>query len=122
VHKIKTDSLDNDGLKVGERLYQYQDKYKKHQESIKEHLKETYSFKPHISKNTDEILKNREKALEEVRQKYSLQDGGNKRAKSSPHLNQINEVTDENKQETEPPVIDKDLTDYYKKLESRFNE
>ena len=51
---------------VSERLYDYQNKYKKNLEEIKSKYKETYSFRPEISKNTNEILENRQKIMEEI--------------------------------------------------------
>jgi hypothetical protein len=85
---------------------------------MKEQFKETYSFKPEISKNTQEILKNREKALDEVKNKYSIHETSTikRRSNSISQVHQIDEV-DEERHETIG-----DLTSYYKKLESRLDE
>jgi hypothetical protein len=137
-----TNIEEEQNLKVGERLYSYQDKYKKNVEAMKDQYKESYTFKPQISKNTDEILKNREIALEEVRNKYSVHENN----RGSPHnknnnklrvsggssnspqhrYDRIEEVRDEdndNYEDYKPKdTNDHDLTKYYKKLESRLNE
>jgi len=59
----------NKNKNVGERLFKYQDKYKKNKELISECLKENYSFKPEISKNTYEILRKRDLELEEIQRR-----------------------------------------------------
>lgn len=58
-------------VKVGDRLFDYQKKYTQKREEKKDLYKEEYSFKPEISKNTNEILKQRELTLNLVKQKYS---------------------------------------------------
>ena len=55
---------------VSERLYDYQNIYKKNLEEKKSKYKETYSFRPEISKNTNEILENRQKIMEEIKSRY----------------------------------------------------
>ena len=55
---------------VSERLYDYQNIYKKNLEEKKSKYKETYSFRPEISKNTKEILENRQKIMEEIKSRY----------------------------------------------------
>jgi hypothetical protein len=95
---------------------------------MKEQLKESYSFKPQISRNTDEILKNREKALEEVRSKYIKESSDEKKRRSNslssfPICIPINEVQNEDVEtEPKPEEIDYGLNDYYKKLEKRLDE
>jgi hypothetical protein len=132
--KIQTTSSrvgEEGSVEVGDRLFKYQDKYKKNQETMKEMYKESYSFKPQISKNTDEILKNRELALEEVRNKYSIQETSTIKRRSNSsnsfpiYNNQIDEVQNEEHEETDyrqEAVVDHDIQDYYKKLESRLDE
>lgn len=46
-----------------ERLQNYNKIYQQNREELKENYKETYSFKPKISKNTEMILKNRQDYL-----------------------------------------------------------
>ena len=55
---------------VSERLYDYQNKYRKNLEEKKSKYKETYSFRPEISKNTKEILENRQKIMDEIKSRY----------------------------------------------------
>jgi hypothetical protein len=72
-----TNSNINNCSNVGERLYNYKKKYDKNLEEIKNKFKETYSFKPIISKNTNEILENRKKLLEELKERYEINDNSN---------------------------------------------
>ncbi len=61
-------------MEVGRRLLNYQEKYKKKLEEMKEIQKETlesFPFKPEINKNTYEILKQRDIILQEIKTKYS---------------------------------------------------
>ena len=62
-----------DNLKVGDRLFHYQSKYKQNLEERKtQYEKETtYPFHPKISKNTKEILENKKKMMEEIKKRYS---------------------------------------------------
>ena len=55
---------------VVERLYDYRNKYEKNLEEMKSRYQENYSFKPEISKNTNEILENRQKTMEEIKSRY----------------------------------------------------
>lgn len=59
----------NNNSHVGERLYNYQNIYKKNIEEKTGTYKENYSFKPEISKNTHEILRKRDLELEEVKRR-----------------------------------------------------
>lgn len=56
---------------VGERLYEYQSKYIKNLLDKKNLYLENYSFKPKISENTDEILKNKKRMIEEMNNVYA---------------------------------------------------
>ena len=62
---------------VGERLYNYKKKYDKNLEEIKNKFKETFPFKPIISKNTNDILENKKKLLEELKERYEIKDYSN---------------------------------------------
>lgn len=87
--------LPNDNLKVGERLYQYQNLYKSNIDNIRENNQESYSFKPEISKNTNEILRQREAIMEEIRKKYDSEEiQSQNEVKPRQHIitSQINEI------------------------------
>ena len=53
---------------IGERLYNYQNEYKKNLEKIKIKNEKFYSFKPKISKNTNLILENRKRINNLIKQ------------------------------------------------------
>ena len=53
---------------VSKRLFDYQNKYKENLEDIRSKYKENYSFKPEISKNTDIILNNRRRKMEQIKE------------------------------------------------------
>ena len=53
---------------VGKRLFNYQIKYKEKLEDIRSKYKENFSFKPEISKNTDIILSNKKKMMEQIKE------------------------------------------------------
>ena len=52
---------------VSKRLFDYQNKYKEKLEEKKSKYKQSYSFKPEISKNTDMILNNKKKMIEQIK-------------------------------------------------------
>lgn len=56
-----------DNLDVGSRLFKYQEKYRTNLENIKDNLKEYHPYKPKISKNTDKIILEREKKINEIK-------------------------------------------------------
>ena len=56
---------DQNTTDVSKRLFDYQNKYKEKLEDIRSKYKENYSFKPEISKNTDIILNNKKKKMEQ---------------------------------------------------------
>ncbi len=58
-------------LDVSKRLFDYQNKYKEKLEDIRSKYKESYPFKPEISKNTDNILNNKKKVMEQIKEKES---------------------------------------------------
>ncbi len=78
---LDTSSLhEEENLEVGRRLLNYQEKYKKKLEEMKEIQKETlesFPFKPEINKNTYEILKQRDLILQEIKNKYSEENDKN---------------------------------------------
>ena len=53
---------------VSKRLFDYQNKYKEKLEDIRSKYKENYSFKPEISKNTDIILSNKKRMMEQIKE------------------------------------------------------
>ena len=53
---------------VSKRLFDYQNKYKEKLEDIRSKYKVSYSFKPEISKNTDTILNNKKKMMEQIKE------------------------------------------------------
>jgi hypothetical protein len=53
---------------VSKRLFDYQNKYKEKLEDIRSKYKENYSFKPEISKNTDIILSNKKRMMENIKE------------------------------------------------------
>ncbi len=93
---------------VGERLYDYKNKYEKNLEEKKTKYKESYSFKPEISKNTKEILENRQKILNDIKSRYIINSDYNNNGNVLLKINEkrleqleesvkkINELTDEN--------------------------
>ena len=62
-YKTEQNSFD-----VSKRLFDYQNKYKEKLEDIRSKYKENYSFKPEISKNTDIILNNRRRMMEQIKE------------------------------------------------------
>ena len=56
---------------VVERLYDYRNKYEKNLEEMKSRYQENYSFKPEISRNTNEILENRQKSMDIIKSNFS---------------------------------------------------
>ena len=54
---------------VSKRLFDYQNKYKEKLEDIRSRYEQNYSFKPEISKNTDIILSNKKKLMEQIKEK-----------------------------------------------------
>ncbi len=55
-------------INIGERLYNYQNEYKKNLEKIKIKNEKFYSFQPKISKNTNSILENRKRINNLIKQ------------------------------------------------------
>jgi len=49
-----------------QRLFNYQKIYDKKKEDLRENFKETFPFKPQLSKNTDVILRNRENFVKQM--------------------------------------------------------
>ena len=96
--KINSDKLpvDNENKKVGERLYEYQSKYRQKIEEMKSQYETSYSFKPKISKNTNEILLNKQKMIEEIKNRYSnnqsrANEGDSNLLESAKKINEITE-------------------------------
>lgn len=122
--KINSDKLpvDNENKKVGERLYEYQSKYRQKIEEMKSQYKTSYSFKPKISKNTNEILLNKQKMIEEIKNRYSnnqsrLNEGDSNLIESAKKINEITEEdmnsianyehsTDNNIKEDKKEIVD----------------
>ena len=122
--KINSDKLpvDNENKKVGERLYEYQSKYRQKIEEMKSQYKTSYSFKPKISKNTNEILLNKQKMIEEIKNRYlnnqsRLNEGDSNLIESTKKINEITEEdmnsianyehsTDNNIKEDKKEIVD----------------
>ena len=113
VPKINEMTCDTNGTtessnrKVGERLYEYREKYLRNLEEKKDRYKESYSFKPSISKNTEEILKQRQRVMNEIKRRYGEEkEGTNGVEKENGEVEveiedkTINELSEENKQVT----------------------
>ena len=62
---FKTEQNNND---VSKRLFEYQNKYKEKLEEKRSKFKKSYSFKPEISKNTDLILYNKKKMMNQIKE------------------------------------------------------
>ena len=75
---FKTEQNNSD---VSKRLFDYQNKYKEKLEEKRSKYKKSYSFKPEISKNTDIILNNKKKMMNQIKENEN---------------NLINNVQDEN--------------------------
>jgi len=86
-------------LPVEERLLNYGQLYKQKHENFKENFKENYSFKPEINKNTEEILRNKQEMIEEIKQKMRNKNNKNKEIISiSSDRNNINNENKSNKE------------------------
>ena len=70
-----TVKTDQNSSNVSKRLFDYQNKYKEKLEDIRDKYKKTYSFKPQISKNTDAILTNKKKMMEQMKEEQNINDG-----------------------------------------------
>ena len=88
---------------IGERLYNYQNEYKKNLEKIKIKNEKFYSFKPKISKNTNLILENRRKNIEYIKQNpyfnnYDSIIHYSREKEFDDSMNHINEINEKVKQ------------------------
>ncbi len=91
---------------VGNRLFNYQNEYKKKLEEIKVKNEKNYSFKPKISKNTNLILQRKQRIKDLMREKQLFEDyykqiNGTEKNKENEDKKEeenkkINELTDEN--------------------------
>ena len=91
---------------VGNRLYNYQNEYKKKLEEIKVKNEKNYSFKPKISKNTNLILQRKQRIKDLMREKQLFEDyykqinitekNKENEDKKEEENKKINELTDEN--------------------------
>ena len=68
-HSIISYKTEQNSTDVSKRLFDYQNKYKEKLEDIRSKYKQNYSFKPEISKNTDTILNNKKKLMEQIKEK-----------------------------------------------------
>ena len=98
----KTDQNTSD---VSKRLFDYQNKYKEKLEDIRSKYKENYSFKPEISKNTDTILNNKKRMMEQLKENEmniinNIQEQEEAEADSN-NNNDINENGNENYNDNE---------------------
>ena len=91
---------------VGNRLYNYQNEYKKKLEEIKVKNEKNYSFKPKISKNTNLILQRKQRIKDLMREKQLFEDyykqfnitekNKENKDKKEEENKKINELIDEN--------------------------
>ena len=91
---------------VGNRLFNYQNEYKKKLEEIKVKNEKNYSFKPKISKNTNLILQRKQRIKDLMREKQLFEDyykqinitekNKENEDKKEEENKKINELTDEN--------------------------
>ena len=87
---------------VSKRLFDYQNKYKEKLEDIRSKYKESYSFKPEISKNTDDILNNKKKMMEQIKENENnlinnIQEGNEYEVNYHNKMNNNNNVSNYNK-------------------------
>ena len=60
--------IEQNNADVSKRLFDYQNKYKEKLEEKRSKFKKSYSFKPEISKNTDLILNNKKKMMNQIKE------------------------------------------------------
>ena len=78
---------------VSKRLFDYQKKYKDNLEDIKSKYKESYSFNPIISKNTNSILNNRQKMKEKFQENTYIENTNYELLKKQIKLGELEELS-----------------------------
>ena len=86
---------------VSKRLFDYQNLYKEKLEEKKSKYKKSYSFKPEISKNTDMILNNKKKMMEQIKENENniinnMQEGYNYEINNNNNINYNNNYNNPN--------------------------
>ena len=78
---------------VSKRLFDYQKKYKDNLEDMRSKYKEHYSFNPIISKNTEQILNNRQKLKEKIEEKIDIENQNYELLKKQIKLGELEELS-----------------------------
>jgi hypothetical protein len=86
----KTEQNNSD---VSKRLFDYQKKYKENLEDIRSKYKESYSFNPIISKNTEHILNNRQKLKEKLDDKINSENNNYELLRKQIKLGELEELS-----------------------------
>lgn len=86
----KTEQNNSD---VSKRLFDYQKKYKDNLEDMRSKYKEHYSFNPIISKNTEQILNNRQKLKEKIEEKIDIESQNYELLKKQIKLGELEELS-----------------------------
>ena len=86
----KTDQNSSD---VSKRLFDYQKKYKENLEDIRSKYKENYTFNPIISKNTKNILNNRQKLKEKIGENINIENQNYELLKKQIQLGELEELS-----------------------------
>ena len=78
---------------VSKRLFDYQKKYKENLEDIRSKYKENYTFNPIISKNTKNILNNRQKLKEKIGENINIENQNYELLKKQIQLGELEELS-----------------------------
>ena len=78
---------------VSKRLFDYQKKYKDNLEDIRSKYKESYSFNPIISKNTNTILNNRQKLKEKLEENINIENANYELIKKQIKLGELEQLS-----------------------------
>ena len=87
---INNITAETSSRKVCDRLYEYRKLYKDNLEIKKQFYAQTHPFKPTISKNTDEILRNKQKLIEAINQQLIHNEENNNSNTNNTNTNNIN--------------------------------
>jgi hypothetical protein len=87
---INNITAETSNRKVCDRLYEYRKLYKDNLEIKKQFYAQTHPFKPTISKNTDEILRNKQKLIEAINQQLIHNEENNNSNTNNTNTNNIN--------------------------------
>ena len=107
-NSIIQNNINNLKYNVGERLYNYQSKYKENLDKIKIKNEKYYSFKPKISKNTNSILENKKRINSHLLNRKQLFEEYSKKINNEIE-NNIHYNINENKKENKENKENKDI-------------